>query len=500
MSDAEVAPLDSSATQVDKIGLEAGRGLRWSLLGNLGIKLGSFGIGLVLARLLSPVDFGVYAVALAATAVLMHVNDFGMIAAGVQWRGKFEEMAPTGSAIAVVFSVLVYGVVWLFAPAFTALAGTPEAAPVVRLLTVVIVVDGITAMRVAALQRRFAQDRLTIAIMAGWVANAALAVPLAIAGAGAYSFAGGQVLGSIVTGVLVFKMGRLRVILAFDKAIAAKLLKFGIPLAASLGVEAVLLNADFVIIGNALGAAAVGYYLLAFNVSSWVPGLIGTAVRFVSIAGFSRLAEHDPKALAEGVRRSVPLLVAAILPIAVVMATLATPLINLLYGDQWGPSAGVLRILAVLMVVRMLTSFAFDILTSVGATKATLWVNLAWAAALLPALWIGTQLDGIEGAAVAHSVIALLVALPLALLALHRQRISLVRTLPRLVRPVIGAALSAAVILSLGPLISSGSFVQLTVAGGAGCLVFLLVVIPFDVFRRIATRVHTRPGDYQGVS
>ncbi|WP_068159866.1 oligosaccharide flippase family protein [Rhodococcus phenolicus] len=369
MVDEEVAPEGSTADQVGSIGRKAGRGLRWSLLGNFFLKLGSFGIGLILARLLTPDDFGVYALALAVTALLMHVNDFGMIAAGVQWRGRFEEMAPTGSTIALVFSVLGYGVVWILAPAFASMANTPDAAPVVRLLALVIVVDGVTAMRVSALQRRFEQDRLTIAIMAGWSANAVLAVPLAFAGAGAYSFAGGQVFGSIVTGVFVFKAGHLPIGFAFDKAIALKLLAFGVPLAASLGVESILLNADYIIIGNALGSAAVGYYLLAFNISSWVPGLIGTAVRFVSIAGFSRLAERNARELEEGVRRSVPLLVTAILPIAVVMATLATPLIAFLYGDQWGPSAAVLRILAVLMIVRMVTSFALRFSHQAGACR-----------------------------------------------------------------------------------------------------------------------------------
>ncbi|MCV5959910.1 oligosaccharide flippase family protein, partial [Escherichia coli] len=91
------------------------------------------------------------------------------------------------------------------------------------------------------------------------------------------------------------------------------------------GIEAVLLNVDFIIVGNVLGVVAVGYYLLAFNVSNWVPGLIGTPVRYVSVPSFSRLAEQNAEALALGVRRSVPLLVTAVLPIAVVMATLSDP-------------------------------------------------------------------------------------------------------------------------------------------------------------------------------
>ncbi|MFD4183422.1 lipopolysaccharide biosynthesis protein [Rhodococcus sp. NPDC058514] len=487
--DADSAPGRSTTEQVDNIGRTAGRGLTWSLLGGLSTKVISFTMGLVLARLLTPADFGEYAVALAATAFVMHVNDIGMIAACVQWRGKLEEMAPTGATIALVSSALVYGVLWLFAPAFATLAGSPDAAPVVRLLTVIIIVDGITAVRSAALLRRFEQDRLAKAIIVGMLANAAVALPLAFAGAGAYSFAGGQVVGSIVTGVLVFTMGKLPVKFGFDWEIAKKLLRFGIPLAASLGVEAVLLNADYVIVGNVLGAAALGYYLLAFNVSSWVPGLIGTAVRYVSVPSFSRLAEQESDALTLGVRRSVPALVSAILPVAVVMAILSPQLIAVLYGDQWGPSASVLRCLTVLMVVRMLTSLAFDILTSLGATKATFWLHVGWAVALLPALWIGTHLDGIRGAALAHSTVAMLVALPLAVLALRRSGISLVPTLPALVRPVIGAALSAAAILLALTLISGGAFVQLVLGGAIGLLVFVLVVVPTGRLRQLRMRL-----------
>ncbi len=106
--------------------------------------------------------------------------------------------------------------------------------------------------------------------------------------------------------MLVFKMADLPIKFGFDREITKKLLKFGLPLAVSLGIESVLLNADFVIVGNVLGVVALGYYLLAFNVSNWVPGLIGTAVRYVSIPSFSRLAEQDSEALALGVRRSVP--------------------------------------------------------------------------------------------------------------------------------------------------------------------------------------------------
>ena len=168
-------------------------------------------------------------------------------------------------------------------------------------------------------------------------------------------------------------------------------------------------------------------------------------------------------------------------------------LADFVYGDKWGPSAVALRYLAVLMVVRMLTFFAFDIVVSSGFTRATVWINAGWAVALVPGLWIGTHLDGIRGTAIAHGVVAVFVALPLAVLGLRRAGVSLVPTLPALVRPLVGAAISAGVTLLIELLISGNSFVQLLVAGGAGMIAFILVVVPLDQFRQLKTGVALHP-------
>ncbi|HEV7627230.1 MAG TPA: oligosaccharide flippase family protein, partial [Streptomyces sp.] len=112
-----------SSSQVDEIGAQAGRGLRWTLAGNLVSRAGSFAMGLVLARLLAPDDFGLYAVALAATQIVMHVKDAGIQAATVQWRGRLEDMAPTATVLNFLFGIGVYGVFWLFAPTFARMAG-----------------------------------------------------------------------------------------------------------------------------------------------------------------------------------------------------------------------------------------------------------------------------------------------------------------------------------------------------------------------------------------
>ncbi|MEN3534864.1 oligosaccharide flippase family protein [Microbispora sp. ZYX-F-249] len=485
-------PQDGEAGHLRDIGRKAGRGLGWSLLGTLATRAGSFLMGLVLARLLSPEDFGIYAVALAATQFVMVVKDIGVMAAVVQWRGRLEDVAPTATTLSMISAVTLYGAFYVGAPYFSSLAGSEEATPVVRLLTAVILIEAVTAVRSATLLRRFHVGKSAKAILAGFLVNAPVAIALAASGAGPYSFAWGQVAGAVVTGVFMLAYARLPWRLAFDRGVAKRLLGFGIPSAAGIALEIVLLNVGYIIVGAIMGPDWLGFYLMAFNVSSWVPGLIGTAIRSVSIAGFSRLAERDEESLSLGVQKSVPILITAILPLAVAMAVLAHPLIHFLYGDKWGQAAGVLRFLAVLMVVRMLTSFALDILNGQGATRSTVWMNLGYGVALIPAVIVGTHLDGIRGAAVGQAAAALLVALPLAMLAVQRTGVRLRPILPQLVRPFAGAAVSFAVTVGLAALTAGSQFLQLVVGGAGGLLVYVLIVVPLHQMRTVGGHVMER--------
>jgi O-antigen/teichoic acid export membrane protein len=467
-----------TATSTESIGRQAARGFRWSFFGTLVTRVGSFVMGLVLAHMLAPNDFGVFAVASAAMAFVMHVNDAGLIAAAVQWRGRFEKMAPTAATMALAFSVIVYGIFWVAAPVISSVAHVPEATNVIRLLTTVILIDGVTAVRSAALMRTFRQHKIIVANVVGLVVNACVAVALAKAGAGAYSFAAGIVAGFIVTGILVFIGADLPVRLGLDRAIARELLTFGLPLAVSLGIEAVLLNSDYIIIGHLTGEVSLGYYLLAFNVSTWALSVISSAVRYVSVASFSRLSEVDAEALSTGVQRSMPILVAGLMPIASLTAALAAPLVVVLYGDKWADAATVLPFLMILTVVRVLASFALDILMGAGATRSTLWVNLGWAVVLIPALIFGTSRDGIRGAAIAHAAVGVLVTMPVVLVALHRVGVRLAPIAPALGRPIIAGILAGGLAMVVANTVGPNSLVQLVAAGPVGLAAYVALAFP----------------------
>jgi O-antigen/teichoic acid export membrane protein len=459
------------------VGRSAVRGLRWVLVGNLVFKMGSFVVSLVMARLLAPEDFGLYAVALAANAFVIHVNDMGMIAATVQWRGEVRDMVATARTLAIGFSLTWYGLFWLAAPQLADLAGSAEATPLVRLLTLTVVIDGITAVSVGMIQRRFDLDKLMKSIAIGFAVGAVFTVTLAVNGAGAYSFVTGALVQSAVVAVLVMRIAPLPFRLGFDRAVARRLIAFGVPLAAALGIETALLFADSMIVGHVLGTVLLGYYLLAFNVSSWVPGLVGTAVRYVSIPAFSRLAEGSDTDLAQGVRKALPLLVGVVAPVAAAMFVLSEPMVQVLYGARWLAAADALQFLALVMVARMITSLAFDIQTGLGNTGKVVWVNLWWCACLVPSLWWGAHLDGIRGAAAAHAVVSFGVAIPLACWMLHRCGVDMVPVLRQLVRPVVAGVVAGLVMAGVS-LTVQAALAQLILGGGAGLLVYLALALP----------------------
>jgi O-antigen/teichoic acid export membrane protein len=482
-----------TTTDVQSIGRKAAKGLGWGLLGNGAVKVFSFTTSLVLARVLMPSDYGAYAIALAAMQIVIHVNDVGIIPATIQWRGRLEEVAPTASTLAAGFSLIVYIGFWFAAAPFAQMSGVPAATTVIRVITLTILIDGITAVRSAYLLRTFQQRRYVQANLAGVAANGVVAISLGAAGAGGMSLAAGQVASSIATGTLVFLWAGLPIRVGVDRAVARKLMAYGLPLAAGLGVESVLEQADRVIVGRLMGATVLGFYLLAFSVSSWAPGMIGSAIRYVALPGFARLSEKDSDTLSRGVQRVVPLLFLSLVPIAVLVAVLAVPTLAFLYGAKWVPAAGPLRFLMVLMIVRMLTGIGMDILMSTGATRWTLLINTGWCACLIPALWVGTRLGGGTGAAVAQAGIGVLVAMPLAIVALQRAGVRLAPIAAKLLRPTLAGALAAAVALALHEVLGPNAFLQLSVAGTAGLLVYLAAAVPRSDLRGWVAAVRPKP-------
>ncbi len=390
---------------------KAGRALGWSFVSNALARLGTVGIGIMLARMLGPHAFGTFAVAGVALLALLSFNDAAVSLAIVRWEDDPREIAPTVSTISLASSLIVYAACYAGAPFYASAMGAPAAGPVVRVLALNVVLDGLVATPAALLQRHFRQDKKMIADQVNNWLGAATSIALAWAGFGAMSLAIGRVTGAVGAGVLflIFSPEPLR--FGFDRSKAGALIRYGMPLAGSAAVMFAVTFTDQLVVGRMLGATALGYYVLAVNLASWPVTIFSRPVRSVAPAAFSRL-QHDPPAMRTGFLSAAGLLGIAALPACLVISGSAAPAIGFAYGARWLPAAGALAWLAVLAGFRIFFELIYDYFVVLARTRPVFTVQLAWLVALVPALIWGAAHGGIAGAAAAEVAVAAGLVLP----------------------------------------------------------------------------------------
>ena len=405
-------PTDCAPPQ---IAADIRRGLVWSSLNSLALRFGSLAVGMVLARLLAPEDFGVYAIALTVQSVLVTLVDLGLSADLVRAADPGPR-APTVATLSLVNGVVLALVMTIAARPVAVLMGAPGAAGVIAVLSWTLVLSSLGVVPYAKLQRGFEQRRLFGSSVADFATGTTVTIVLILAGMGPMALAIGRLAAQTAATTVQFILARVRPRFAFDRGIARSALALGVPLAGANLLSWALLNIDNVVIAHVAGTTALGLYVLAFNVSSWPMSAIGQAVRSVSLAGFARTADGTDR----GFRMAMSLTWAAALLAGVLLAALARPLVLLLYGSRWSASATVLAALGLFGAVRVALDLMATYLVARGAARSVLYVQVVWFVALIPAVVLAARWKGIAGAGWAHVAVAALVVLPAYAVALRR--------------------------------------------------------------------------------
>jgi PST family polysaccharide transporter len=416
---------EHAGPQPPALGRRVAKATRWSLLNTIVIRLGTFATGIVLARfLLTPRDYGLYAVGLVALTVLLSANEMGVSLAMVRWEGDVRRFAPTVLTLSLASSSALYGVFYLAAPTAARLLGSADATNVLRVLCFSVVIDGIACVPNGFITREFRQVTRMVLDLANFLVGTGVTVTLAMAHFGAMSFAWGSIAGNLVglTGAILAAPGLLR--FGWNPAQARALLRFGLPLAGASLLVLAMLSVDSAVVGATLGPAALGLYQVAFNVSSWPVRIVSDAARRVSFAGFSRIADSR-RSLSDGFCLALRVLLTVAVPAAVVLGVLAGPVINTIYGPTWAPAALALQFLAILGLLRVGFELSYDCLMAAGRRRDVVLVQGLWLAALIPALILLARQQGIAGVGLGHVLVAGLLVAPAFLVALTRAGISL---------------------------------------------------------------------------
>jgi O-antigen/teichoic acid export membrane protein len=462
----------------------ARRALWWSVANNAVGRVGTTLMGIVLARLLVPEDYGVYAVALVALNALLSMNELGVSLAIVRKAGDVSRIAPTVKTLALGSSLILWVVMFASAPYVANALDAPEATNVLRVLTLSVLIDALTAVPSALMTRDFMQKERLVVDTAGFVAGSSTAIALALAGFGAWALVWSALIGNVVNAIFILRYSPDHHRYGFRRDVARELLGFGLPLALASLLIMGLLNIDYVVIGAELGPVQLGFYLLAFNLCSWPVNMFSAPARRVSLPLFARLHAGETGASSAFVPVCTVLLLVT-LPACLAIAALAEPIVNIVYGEVWLPAATVLPWLMVLALARVIGELVYDFLVALGSSRSNLALQAVWLGALVIALPVGVHAGGIEGVAVAHACVATFVMLPAYAIVLARAGVSLRAMAAQVSRPLVAtiaaAAAAVTVVLLVGDQLAQLALGSILI----GC-VYLAIVYPMRTMLKAA--------------
>lgn len=457
------------------VGQRVRRGLAWSSVNTVLVRMGNLALGVALARMLAPEKFGVYAVALTVHAVLVSLADLG-VSADIIRRGDVARRGPTVATLGLVAGCTTSLIMVASANIVARSMGAPEASSVVQVMGLALIVSGMGVVPGAVMQREFLQGQQFICDLVGLATMAGLALGLVNLGVGPMSLAIARVVSQAAVTGLQFRFSRWHPALGWDADVAGDAMRFGVPIAVANLLSWAVITVDNMLVGHLTGLVNLGLYVMAFNLCSWPINIIGTIVRSVALPGFSRLSD-DPDDAARALTQGAGLTWILATPLAVVMSILSAPLVLFLYGPDWKGASAPLIGLALFGALRVLFDVFAAFLYSRGASRVVLWIQVVWLVTLFPALLMSIQRWGLLGAGWSHLVVGLVVVLPAYLLAIMREQTTLVKLLAVISVGVVAAVPAAGALHVTGAWTGSSSLLQLLFGGSSFGVVYALIVI-----------------------
>jgi teichuronic acid exporter len=324
--------------------LIAGRATMWSALDVVIRQLTQFALAVVLARLLTPADFGAVAVLLVFSSVAQAFIMTGLTTPLVQQETSLDQQS-TIFWCALGLGILFYVAMAALGPVFARFYGIAELRWLILSTAGIVVLLGFSGVPVALLTRAFRFRDIAFASIAGSLVSGLVGVALGFAGAGPWALAGSLLTFYVVSTIIVWRVSDWRPARVFRLKAVAPMLRFGSWLSLS-GVLDVLYSQGFaLVLGKFYGLRDLGLYTRANNLQT-IPGTtINAIVGRVTLPFFSaRGTDHD--GLVRALLRTNRLTMLINLPIAVGLIVTANLTILVLFGPQWVEAAPVLTVLA----------------------------------------------------------------------------------------------------------------------------------------------------------
>ena len=473
-----------TTAETESIGAHVAVGMRWGALHHL-IQQGTrFGAQIFLTRLLAPSAFGLLALAFVVINLGALLSGLGLSQALVQRRDLDRKLVDAVFVGSGLLGLLLFAAVALLAGPLSTLLGDPAVEPVLRVLSVIFLFQGVEGAPNTMLLRKLLYRPFMLSSTIAVIAGAAAGVAVGLAGGDVWALVTFAVTEAVIASALawvfalragVWRPGftwdlrPLRMVAGYSGAVTGnRVLIYGSR------------NVDNLIVGRVLGATALGYYNLAYRVMLLPIQRAAEVIASVSLPAFAKL-QHDAERLRGAYLRAVHAVSVVVVPATVGLALTAHHAVPVIFGAQWEPAVTPLRILCLSGPALALVRLNSTLWEAIGRATLALTMSVIALAVLVPAFLVGVQY-GIVGVSVAFTA-TVYVGLAPALVAIRRSTGIRVREQVGSVLPI---AVAAAVMVGVGLLVdravpdSAGDVLNLLAMAGAGAVTFGAVLWAID--------------------
>jgi O-antigen/teichoic acid export membrane protein len=385
----------------------AARGFAWTGAGYGAQAVGQLLLLVVLARELTPADFGVVQAALVVIGLGRLLTESIVGPALVQRPSISDRLVRTGGTIAVVCGLVTSAVTFVAAPLLASLFDAEEFVPVLRVLQISFIVQAVGVVSESLLQRELRFSRLATANACSFVLGyAGVGVALGLAGAGVWALVGAH-LGQLgLYTALLFLSRPVSLRPTLDRDCARELMHYGGGFTLGRFFNYAALQGDYAVVGATLSSAALGIYGRAYQLLGAPAMLLGQIIDRVMFPMQAEL-QHDRVRLANQYRRAVSLVAVVMLPLSTFVLVLAPEIVTVALGDRWDSVVTPLRLLSVSLLARTSYKLSDTLSRALGLVYARAARQLVYAVLVVAGALVG-QRWGVSGVAagVAVAVIA----------------------------------------------------------------------------------------------
>ena len=320
------------------------KGVAWTSLDQVATLGFGFVIGVILARILSPDDYGLLAMIAVFNAIAFAFINSGFGNALIRKPDLTENDNSTAFYFNIVAGVVMAGVIWLIAPLVAMFYDKPILCQLLRVEGLLLIVSSFTIVQNAQLTRALNFKAKMIINVASQVLAGVIAIVAAYRGFGVWSLVFQHIASGIIRMILFWVISPWRPRGQWDKRSFGYLWGYGSKLLASGLLDTVYTNIYPIVIGKFYSAADLGQYTRAKQYASMPSQGLTGVIQQVTFPVLSQIQEDDER-LAGSYRRMLRFTVFLVFPIMIGMAALAYPLVIALVTDKWAQCVPYLQVI-----------------------------------------------------------------------------------------------------------------------------------------------------------